>query len=115
MVKSLEWTQKEIHAFGGDPLRVTLFGYSSGGRAVSQLSLSPELRGLFHQVILMSGTALGTPFKDSLDVSKAFALDCNCTTEEQWRKKNFEGVLACMRRKSAFQLLDVQEKLFHQG
>lgn len=38
---ALAWVQKNIHAFGGDPSRVTIFGESAGGYAVKQLFALP--------------------------------------------------------------------------
>jgi para-nitrobenzyl esterase len=55
MVAALEWVQRNIGAFGGDPSRVTIFGVSAGGMSVHLLMVVPQARGLFHRAIAMSG------------------------------------------------------------
>ncbi|GMS86255.1 hypothetical protein PENTCL1PPCAC_8430, partial [Pristionchus entomophagus] len=57
-ILALKWVREEIKNFGGDQNRVTIFGQSAGASSVSDLSLSPLARGLFHQLIQTSGTAL---------------------------------------------------------
>ena len=61
MIAGLEWIQKNITAFGGDPNKVTIFGESAGGIAVSMLSASPLAKGLFHGAISQSGGSFGPP------------------------------------------------------
>jgi len=59
MIAGLQWIQKNIAAFGGDPKKVTIFGESAGGIAVSMLCASPLAKGLFQGAISESGGSLG--------------------------------------------------------
>ncbi|MFO1502002.1 MAG: carboxylesterase family protein [Verrucomicrobiota bacterium] len=61
MIAGLEWIQKNIAVFGGDRDKVTLFGESAGGIAVSMLCVSPLAKGLFHGAISQSGGSFGPP------------------------------------------------------
>jgi para-nitrobenzyl esterase len=58
LIASLRWVRDNIAAFGGDPNNVTIFGESGGGAKVSIMMSSPLAKGLFHQAICESGTAL---------------------------------------------------------
>lgn len=53
-VALLEWVQRNIAAFGGDPANVTVFGESAGGNAVTTLLAVPRTRGLFARAIAQS-------------------------------------------------------------
>jgi para-nitrobenzyl esterase len=64
MIAALQWVQRNIAAFGGNPKNVTIFGESGGGGKVNCLIASPLAKGLFHRGIFESGAARGVPMKD---------------------------------------------------
>ncbi len=57
-IAALEWVQRNIAAFGGDPGNVTIFGHSAGGVSVNWLMATPQSKGLFHRAIAMGSGVL---------------------------------------------------------
>ena len=55
---ALQWIQRNIQRFGGDPARVTVMGQSAGAGSAFSLQASPAAKGLFHRVVGMSGGGL---------------------------------------------------------
>jgi para-nitrobenzyl esterase len=83
-VAALEWVQRNVSAFGGDPGNVTIFGESAGGMSVGTLLGAPSARGLFQRAIAQSGashnfhtresaTRAATVFLETLGLSPAEA------------------------------------------
>jgi para-nitrobenzyl esterase len=58
-IAALEWVQRNIAQFGGDPGKVTIFGQSAGSMAISCVQASPLAAGLFRAVIGESGASFG--------------------------------------------------------
>ena len=56
---ALQWVQKNIAAFGGDPRKVTIAGESAGAILVAAMVGSPEGKGLFQRAIAQSGAWMG--------------------------------------------------------
>jgi para-nitrobenzyl esterase len=58
-IAALQWVQRNIAAFGGDPKKVTIIGQSAGAVDVGLMVASPLARGLFRGAISESGQVLG--------------------------------------------------------
>ena len=52
---ALQWVQRNISNFGGDPAKVTIFGESAGAMSCHILCASPLAKGLFRACISQSG------------------------------------------------------------
>ncbi|MDG5766202.1 carboxylesterase/lipase family protein [Balneolales bacterium ANBcel1] len=64
VVAALQWVNRNIERFGGDPENITIFGESGGGGKVATLMCMPEAAGLFHKAIIQSGTLVNVMDKE---------------------------------------------------
>lgn len=80
---ALRWIKSHIIKFGGDPERVTLAGLSAGSHSATAHMISPMSKGLFRNVIALSGAMpwqinLAT---NNIETARALAARVNCPTE----------------------------------
>ena len=105
-VLALKWVQNNIASFGGDPNRVTIFGESAGGMAVSLHLISPLSKGLFRRAIMQSGASSSPLYSGKVTNTKQlelFAELVNCSLEE--------SLVECVRGKDVRDILAVQSEL----
>ncbi len=101
-VAALQWVQRNIAAFGGDPDRVTVFGESAGGFSTCLLYASPVTAGLFSAAIVESG-ACSSPLVQPYDTSLADGITLG---DKLGCPGTDAAALACMRDQLDFAILD---------
>lgn len=75
IVAALEWVQRNITRFGGDPSRVMVFGASGGGMKTAWLMASPRARDLLHRAGAQSGPCLRLMDRDDASAITMQLLD----------------------------------------
>ncbi|XP_067879998.1 neuroligin-1-like isoform X7 [Heterodontus francisci] len=110
-IQALRWLSENIGFFGGDPMRITVFGSGAGASCVNLLILSHHSEGLFQRAIAQSGTAISSwsvnyqPAK----YTRILAKKVGCNFPET------VDVVECLRRKSYRELVDqdIQPTRYH--
>ncbi|XP_058834494.1 esterase E4-like [Topomyia yanbarensis] len=89
---ALQWIQKNIKLFGGDPKRVTLMGQSAGAGSVTLHQYAESTQGLFHQIIALGGSMIApwAIYRHPKTLADELSSRFNVTTIEQLQAMNFK-------------------------
>lgn len=99
---ALDWVQRNIHAFGGDPAAVTIFGQASGASCVDNLITTMPINPPFQAAILQSGQAgVYNSVTNGTVAWDALAEKLNCSTQA--------NVLKCVRAANATTIVSILE------
>jgi para-nitrobenzyl esterase len=94
LVAALEWVQRNISAFGGDPGNVTIIGESGGGGKVSTLLVMDGVGGLFHRAVCESGVAMSANTRaDSEAYARALIVELGGTDASTLLSASMQEVL----------------------
>jgi para-nitrobenzyl esterase len=106
-VAALEWVQRNISNFGGDPGNVTLFGESAGAGIVNFLMVMPSTAGLFHRAISQS-SSVGLALEADINKRVGFSLAGEKRASQFAKKlpmKEDEDVAVALRELSTDEIL----------
>ena len=100
---ALDWVQRNIAAFGGDPAKVIIFGESAGASSVDRLVTVPPPGPPFRGAICESGQATISPYANDKGPESWAALVAalNCSTAA--------SQLACVRAADALTIKSIIE------
>ncbi|GIG54973.1 carboxylesterase/lipase family protein [Demequina activiva] len=79
-IAGLEWIQRNIAAFGGDPERVTIAGQSAGGAAVMRLLTLPSAQHLFARALAISPADASVSRERAREAARAVAQSLGVST-----------------------------------
>jgi carboxylesterase type B len=104
-VAALKFVKRDIHNFGGDRNRITLYGYSAGSASVAALTLSPHSRDMFARAFQGSGSlfAQWTTSEKVVNATQEIVNVLKCNNTDPTKIK------ICLKQKSVNEFSDAIE------
>uniref|UniRef100_A0A4D5R9K2 Scol-CO-Esterase-B n=1 Tax=Scolopendra viridis TaxID=118503 RepID=A0A4D5R9K2_SCOVI len=110
---ALDWIQKNIEEFGGNPRHVTLLGHGAGAALVSHLLLNPRVTDMqmITGAITMSGSPLcpwSAPLTDPMNKTRILAEALHCHGGDP------HSMLECIRSQPFERIITKQQEIYDQ-
>ncbi|CAL8090392.1 unnamed protein product [Orchesella dallaii] len=106
---ALKWIKENIHAFGGDPNKIVIFGESAGGASVHHHILSPASQGLFYKAIHQSGSSINywAVYRNVWEQAQRLAEKFSCPTSSS------QEIASCLRKLDSNTIVKAHRDLFN--
>lgn len=107
MQTALQWVNRYIAYFGGDPKQMKIIGHGSGAVSAMLLASAPMGRSMINGVVAMSGSSLSQfAYDDNATQSNGEIADANNCTND-----NEIALVNCLRAKSADEIIRKDSEL----
>lgn len=106
---AIKWIHDNIHVFGGDRTKITLFGESAGSSSVSYHLIAPTTWPYFSRAIMLSASSLAswayTEPSNTISKAQVLANVTNCSHSET------SEIIKCLKNLDSFDLESKQWEL----
>lgn len=115
-VMMMKWIQENIHFFGGDRNKVTVFGDGAGAASIGFHMMSPMSKGLFHQAIMQGGTQYNQWALQDKQVAVKNAMKMlnamGCNWNQHNNVNNFYEVQQCFKNKNTHEIMHFAQTMY---
>ncbi|XP_054714483.1 acetylcholinesterase-1-like [Uloborus diversus] len=104
ILEALKWVKNNIEYFGGDSMKISLFGQSTGAVTAGLFCISPLAKNLFQRAILGSRTPVEYSYdhkKSNFDLGQRLAEVVGCANNRTTLQNDTVLVVECLKRVNA--------------
>lgn len=115
-VMMMKWIQDNIHHFGGDRNKVTIFGDGAGAASIGFHMMSNGSKGMFQQAIMQGGTQYNQwALQDKqMAIKNAMRLmnDLGCNWNGNNNVNDNNDLMHCLKNKNTHEIMRVVQNLY---
>lgn len=112
----MKWIQENIHYFGGDNKKVTVFGDGAGAASIGFHMMSPLSKGMFQQAIMQGGTQYNQWALQDKQVAVKNAVklmnNLGCNYNNNFNSNDFQEMMHCLKHKSTYDIMKFAQTMY---